>query len=102
MGLVLLLIVVLVLVVALAVWLRYRHQLGLTYGVASLGRISYERFPAARARFSKAVVVTGGCGFVARRIVQMLLDLFVHDTTGSGVVLGELITIAIAGTLNCA
>ena len=60
--------------VGATLWLRYRASQAKNFGVAGLSTITLQRFPAQRDSFSRAVAVTGGCGFLGRRIVQMLLE----------------------------
>jgi hypothetical protein len=62
--------------VTATLWLRYRAEQARNYGVAGLSKIAFERFPALRTSFSRCVAVTGGCGFLGMRIVQMLLERF--------------------------
>ena len=45
-----------------AAWLAHRQKQTAEYGVSRLDKVVFERFPAARAQYSRAVAVTGGCG----------------------------------------
>lgn len=61
---------------AIVAWAAYRKRVVRNYGMSQASKLVLQRFPATYRGMSRTIAVTGGCGFLGRRIVQMLLERY--------------------------